>query len=104
MCYTGRCTHEDYSGNCTLPYGEYDCPTEEEYAMNRVVVTNCFVNLTTMQVCAVKDATDEEILDVCNSLNSSGTSAGWSEVIRSGENSPVVCAEDKDRLHILVVC
>lgn len=72
--------------------------------MDRVIITKPMVGLFTMQVCAVKDATDEEILSVCNSQNPSGTSAGWCEVIRSGEGEPVVCEEGKERLHILVIC
>ena len=33
--------------------------------MERVVVSREFMGLFSMQVCAVKDATDEEILEVC---------------------------------------
>ena len=82
--------------------------------MDRVVVTRAFCNLVTMQVCAVKDATDEEILSVCNRENPSGTQNGWTKVIRhsEGEDSifagpnkvPVPCADDPMRLHILVAC
>ena len=78
--------------------------------MERVVVNNFFVNIFTMQVCAVKDATDEEILQVCNSQNPAGTRSGWSKVIRTSDDHdmpealPVQCAEDPDRLHYLVSC
>ena len=81
--------------------------------LNRVVVTAAFVNICTMQVCAVADASDEEILEVCNRENRSGTSNGWSEVIRTAnpdsmfreENKlPVTCGDNPDRKHFLVLC
>ncbi len=81
--------------------------------MERVIVTRQFVNICTMQVCAVSDATDDEILAVCNRENTSGTSMGWSEVLRvadednmfKGSNKlPVACADDPTRLHFLVLC
>ena len=82
--------------------------------MERVVVTRCLFNIATMQTCAVMDATDDEILAVCNRDNPSGTSLGWARVIRAsdGEDSmfagpntvPVPCADDPARLHFLVVC
>jgi hypothetical protein len=50
--------------------------------VERVVVTRAFLGICHMQVCAVADATDEEILTTCNSQNPSGTSGGWSRVIR----------------------
>jgi len=77
--------------------------------VNRVVVSNPFVGILGMQVCAVKDATDEEILKVCNHENPAGTSNGWGSVMRSddeffGKTAPVQCADHEDRLHIIVVC
>lgn len=59
-----------------------------------------------MQVCAIKDATDEEILEVCNKENPSGTSGGWLEVVREGEENmlPVTCEDHPERVHYLVVC
>lgn len=69
-----------------------------------VVVTKCMVGICHMQVCAVKDATDKEILAVCNSENPSGTRNGWTQVIRRGKGKPVVCSEDKGRKHFLAVC
>lgn len=79
----------------------------------RVLVTRAIVSICYMQVCAAKDATDEEILAVCNRENPSGTQAGWSDVIR-GEREPscvlpekylpVQCADDSERLHLLVGC
>ncbi len=50
--------------------------------MDRVVVTIPFSGICYMQVCAVSDATDEEILEVANSKNPSGTTNGWVEVAR----------------------
>lgn len=80
--------------------------------MNRVVVSRPIVGFAHMQVCAVADATDEEILLVCNSENPSGTSMGWSSVLRGpatefweGESkAPVACADDAGRLHLIVGC
>ena len=80
--------------------------------MNRIVVTRPFLNIFTMQVCAVSDATDEEILEACNSENPSGTSNGWTHVIRKPDGSlgqednkaPVQCADDPNRTHFLVLC
>jgi hypothetical protein len=72
--------------------------------MDRIVVTNWFFGIFCMQVCAEKDATDEEILLVCNRENVSGTTNGWVTVIRDGEGAPVVCNDDPRRLHILVAC
>jgi hypothetical protein len=77
------------------------------YDDKRVIVTKPMVGITAMQVCCVKDATDEEILAVCNSENPSGTTNGWGVVIRNNEMgyaNPVVCGADKERLHILIVC
>ena len=76
--------------------------------MDRVIVTNGFVNICTMQVCAVADAEDDEILAVCNSENRSGTTHGWSRVIRDDtenpQRNPVVCDAHPERRHFLVVC
>jgi hypothetical protein len=75
----------------------------------RVVVTREFVSLLFMQVCAVADATDEEILQVCNAQNECGTSAGWSWVVREGnaptpEAKPGPCETYPGRLHFLAGC
>jgi hypothetical protein len=81
--------------------------------MNRVVVTRPMIGLVAMEVCAIKDATDEEILATCNRENPSGTSNGWSVVIRKAKKGdmfatrktiPVKCGDDKNRLHIMVLC
>jgi hypothetical protein len=37
--------------------------------MERVEITKAFMGICTMQVCAEKDATDKEILEVCNSMD-----------------------------------
>jgi hypothetical protein len=76
--------------------------------ITRRVVTTCF-----MQVCAVADATDEEILEVCNRKNPSGTEHGWNQVVRrvkkkslflSKKSEPEPCEEHPGRLHFLVLC
>jgi hypothetical protein len=77
---------------------------KEVIKMERVVITNAFVGFCHMQVCAVSDATDEEILLVCNSQNPSGTSNGWTMVLRDGEGGPVACEQEPGRMHFLAVC
>ncbi len=76
--------------------------------MNRVVVTRSWHGLCGMQVCAAADATDEEILEVCNRENPSGVSNGWAKVAREDfeqENTrPVPCGDDPERRHFIVVC
>lgn len=76
--------------------------------MKRVIVTRSFIGLLYMQVCAVKDATDEEILEVCNKENKAGTTNGWVRVIREDDENekgrPVQCTDYSDRQHLLVVC
>jgi len=79
--------------------------------MERVIVTKSFCGICHMQVCAVADATDEEILEVCNVQNPSGTSGGWQEVIRTVTEDnrlerllPVTCKDHQDRKHFLIVC
>lgn len=79
--------------------------------MERVIVTKAFVGLIHMQVCAVKDASDEEIIDVCNADNLCGTTGGWGPVCRNtepedifGQTMPVQCEQEEDRMHFLVSC
>lgn len=72
--------------------------------MNKIVITRPILGICHMQVCADKDATDTEILEVCNSENPAGTTNGWCEVVRNGDGAPVVCSDDPNRLHILVAC
>jgi len=86
--------------------------------MDKVIVTEPFVNIFTMQVCADKDATDEEILSVCNTQTLEGTSNGWSRVIRKADDVPAFytsmndarkkalpmqCEDYPDRLYFLVL-
>lgn len=74
----------------------------------RVIVTRGFVNICTMQVCAAADATDEEILAACNRENVSGTSLGWTSVVRADaehpQADPVTCEKYPERRHFLVRC
>lgn len=75
--------------------------------MDRVVITRPIHGIAAMQVCAASDATDEEILAVCNKENPSGTTNGWCEVVRATREyaeGPVTCADDNTRTHFLVVC
>ena len=70
----------------------------------RVIVTKPFVGICHMQVCAVADATDLEILAVSNRENPAGTSMGWANVVRSGDYAPVTCEQHPERKHFLVAC
>ena len=85
----------------------------------RVVVTQPMCDPATfglyalafMQVCAVRDATDDEILTVCNRENHAGTQDGWTTVNRDTDEDEqprvqgaVDCAEDAARIHLLVSC
>jgi hypothetical protein len=75
--------------------------------MKRIIITNPFHGICHMQVCAEKNATDEEILKVCNKENPSGTTNGWSTVLRNEEDpnmNPVKCADNPNRLHLLIQC
>lgn len=73
----------------------------------RVFITRPIHGIAHMQVCAVADATDEEILKVCNAENPSGTEHGWCKVLRKDaipKQRPVRCKDHPERLHLLVVC
>ena len=78
----------------------------------RIIVTRCFVGICHMQVCTEADATDEEILEVCNRENPAGTTRGWCDVIRkNGETGsmeenmgPRSCQKYPGRIHIMVSC
>jgi len=75
--------------------------------MKRVEVTKPVLGLCYMQVCAVGDATDAEILAHCNLTNPSGVTGGWSLVKRVSGNpnhSPVPCDIYEGRTHYIVAC
>lgn len=81
--------------------------------MERVIVTRPILGICGMQVCAVADASDEEILEVSNQANPCGTRRGWTSVVRceeedslfkTKENLPVICKDDPNRKHFIVLC
>jgi hypothetical protein len=83
--------------------------------MKRVVVTRAFGDpafgiyaACCMTVCAAKDAGDKEVLETCNAENPSGTSKGWTKVVRKRGGRkwppPVTCAQDPERVHLTVLC
>lgn len=78
--------------------------------MNKVVINKAMLGIFNMSACADKNATDEEILEVCNRENPSGTSNGWVTVVRKNhpeapkESWPVICAADPNRLHFIIGC
>ena len=73
---------------------------------DRVQVTKPIVGICHMQVCAERDATDEEILAVCNRENPAGTELGWATVIRNSDDNrnQRPCADNPQRTHFLVAC
>ena len=81
--------------------------------MEKVIVTKMLVGICHMQVCVLRDATDDEILIVCNRENPSGTTNGWTNVVRtineddffdSPNMLPVQCTDYPERVHLLVAC
>ncbi len=95
----------------TQLFGPSSPPLSEDKMKDRVVITKPIMGVCYMQVCAVKDATDQEILDYCNTHNRSGTQNGWTRVIRTVEDDngqteflPVVCNNDRNRQHLILVC
>jgi hypothetical protein len=82
----------------------------------RVCVTMPWAGFRAMQVCVVEDATDEEILEVCNKENPQLVTGGWHTVVRtknqasgltsSGDESPLPgkCKDCPGRLHMIVLC
>ena len=79
--------------------------------MERVLITNPMNGIIAMNVCAEKDATDEEILTKCNKDNPAGTTNGWRIVIRElsqgndrEDSLPVTCGDDDNRVHYIVTC
>lgn len=86
----------------------------ERVEITRPIITDAgLMGLAMMQVCAVDDATDEEILLACNRDNPAGTSNGWCEVVRVADESspyktenklPVDCEDHTGRKHFVVLC
>jgi hypothetical protein len=74
--------------------------------MKRIETVAPIVGFCYMRVCAVAEATDEEILEHCNSNNPAGTEFGWMMVIRGNDAivGPIRCADDPKRTHFLVGC
>lgn len=67
-----------------------------------------------MQVCAIADVTDEEILAHCNADNPQETAGGWHAVIRTRDDCvkhevdpgavPGDCAHIVGRKHFIALC
>lgn len=78
--------------------------------MERVEVSRFMVGICAMQVCAVADATDKEMLEVANTKNPAGTSAGWTQVCRQASSelmenaAPSPCEDFPGRIHYLIFC
>jgi hypothetical protein len=71
---------------------------------NRVEVTKPFMGICYMQVCAVNDATEEEILKVANRQNPAGTTLGWAYIMRGDRFNPVPCDDNPGRTHYILAC
>jgi hypothetical protein len=75
--------------------------------MEKIIITRPILGLCHMQVCAITTATDTEILQYCNKHNPSGTTNGWTTVIRDDPDknlNPVQCKEYEKRMHYLISC
>jgi hypothetical protein len=80
----------------------------------RVCVTLPWAGLRAMQVCVMKDVTDEEILAVCNSENPQMVTGGWHTVVKDKKHArrlgvdecsaPGQCVECPNRLHKIAIC
>jgi len=80
----------------------------------RVLVTLPYAGFRAMQVCVVEEATDEEILKICNRENPQLVNGGWHTVVKSkkhakecgvDENSaPGKCEDCPGRLHKIILC
>lgn len=72
----------------------------------RVDVSKATMGVVYMQVCACKDATDSEIIEVCNRENPTTVLGGWEKVFRVdtefADLRPKQCQVDSERLHLLV--
>lgn len=81
---------------------------EIDQSNERVMIVKNFHGICHMIVCVEKDATNDEILEMCNRENPSGTSLGWCKVVREENEdpnrNPVPCDEIDNRLHILIGC
>ncbi len=65
-----------------------------------VLIIQRVVGVMHMQVCAEADTTDEEILEVCNRENPSGTANGWMKVLRDDSSfGPTTCKCPRDDTH-----
>jgi len=80
--------------------------------MERIEVMKPVLRYLWMTVCAVDDATDDEILEACEKLNPAGTTMGWAAVVRTtdgsfmhgGEQGPREVCDHPGRTHLVVVC
>ncbi len=73
--------------------------------IQRVKITKAILGIVHMQVCAVEDATDEEILEFCNRKNAAGATTVWMKVIREGSEGPFApakCKEHEGRTHFVI--
>jgi len=77
--------------------------------MDRIIITKPMHGICMMQVCAIKNIKDKELLDYVNIHNPSGTKNGWTKVIRDDKEhpdcNPIKCADHPNkRVHFLIAC
>ena len=77
--------------------------------MNPITITRNMMGPCHMQVCCIPEATDEEILTLCNKQNIAGTVNGWTQVCHESTDSwpnvaPVPCEMYPGRTHYMVSC
>jgi hypothetical protein len=89
-------------------------PMKLPAAGERVFISQPYCGMYAMQVCVLPEVSTQEILDVCNRENPSGTGSGWNKVINSKaaaieaglavDTAPGPCVECAGRQHKIVMC
>lgn len=83
---------------------------DERVLTDDVVVTQPFIGLLYMQVCAYGETPPERVEEAANALNPAGTSGGWHIVLEDPPDwdgksiAPVSCADNPERLHYILSC
>lgn len=111
--YTSDYRYMDLSPECPF-HKQWAHLCERSWKLNAkqqedVIVTQPFMGLCHMQVCAHKDVPLHIVESEANLQNEAGTSGGWHLIaegfhdIKEGQ-APVPCKDDPARIHYLLVC